>query len=142
MYTTTTTNEVKIEYTNYSSELNFVSHSFIIQTNFTEQLRIHPNAMRLIKDVVSRVFEVSHYDMDSRTRKQGVVGARFAAMYLMCKLLNKQVSLKHIGQNFGGRDHSSVIHAKQQSINRIQTEEPFRLKIATCIAILEKEIVG
>jgi chromosomal replication initiator protein len=46
-----------------------------------------------------------------KTRKQEVVIARQVAMYLAKELTN--CSLKTIGLNFGGRDHSTVIHAYQ-----------------------------
>jgi chromosomal replication initiator protein len=47
----------------------------------------------------------------AKTRKQEVVGARQIAMYLTKELTNS--SLKTIGLHFGGRDHSTVIHAYQ-----------------------------
>ncbi|MBI1808116.1 MAG: chromosomal replication initiator protein DnaA [Ignavibacteria bacterium] len=47
----------------------------------------------------------------AKTRKQEVVNARQVAMYLSKELTNS--SLKTIGLHFGGRDHSTVIHAYQ-----------------------------
>lgn len=47
----------------------------------------------------------------AKTRKQEVVIARQLAMYLSKELTNN--SLKTIGLHFGGRDHSTVIHAYQ-----------------------------
>jgi chromosomal replication initiator protein len=47
----------------------------------------------------------------AKTRKQEIVMARQIAMYLAKELTN--CSLKTIGLHFGGRDHSTVIHAYQ-----------------------------
>ncbi len=47
----------------------------------------------------------------AKTRKQEIVNARQIAMYLSKELTNS--SLKTIGLHFGGRDHSTVIHAYQ-----------------------------
>lgn len=47
----------------------------------------------------------------AKTRKQEIVNARQIAMYLTKELTNS--SLKTIGLHFGGRDHSTVIHAYQ-----------------------------
>ncbi len=47
----------------------------------------------------------------AKTRKQEIVAARQIAMYLCKELTNS--SLKTIGLHFGGRDHSTVIHAYQ-----------------------------
>ena len=47
----------------------------------------------------------------AKTRRQEIVNARQIAMYLAKELTNS--SLKTIGLHFGGRDHSTVIHAYQ-----------------------------
>jgi chromosomal replication initiator protein len=47
----------------------------------------------------------------AKTRKQEIVNARQIAMYLSKEYTNS--SLKTIGLHFGGRDHSTVIHAYQ-----------------------------
>jgi chromosomal replication initiator protein len=47
----------------------------------------------------------------AKTRRQEIVNARQIAMYLSKELTNS--SLKTIGLHFGGRDHSTVIHAYQ-----------------------------
>ncbi len=47
----------------------------------------------------------------AKTRRQEIVNARQVAMYLSKELTNS--SLKTIGLHFGGRDHSTVIHAYQ-----------------------------
>ncbi|MER3523365.1 MAG: chromosomal replication initiator protein DnaA [Ignavibacteria bacterium] len=49
--------------------------------------------------------------LSAKTRKQEIVNARQIAMYLAKELTNS--SLKTIGLHFGGRDHSTVIHAYQ-----------------------------
>jgi len=49
--------------------------------------------------------------MRGKTRKQEIVNARQIAMYLSKEFTNS--SLKTIGLHFGGRDHSTVIHAYQ-----------------------------
>jgi chromosomal replication initiator protein len=57
----------------------------------------------------------------AKTRKQEVVNARQIAMYLAKELTN--CSLKTIGLHFGGRDHSTVIHA-YQSVEDGMNEDP------------------
>ena len=47
--------------------------------------------------------------MREKTRKKEVVQARQIAMYLSKEMTNS--SLKTIGLHFGGRDHSTVVHA-------------------------------
>ena len=55
-----------------------------------------------------------------KTRKQEIVNARQIAMYLTKELTNS--SLKTIGLHFGGRDHSTVIHAYQTVEDSMATD--------------------
>jgi chromosomal replication initiator protein len=64
-----------------------------------------------IQRVVCEHLEIPEDLLRAKTRKQEVVNARQIAMYLAKELTNS--SLKTIGLHFGGRDHSTVIHAYQ-----------------------------
>ncbi len=77
-----------------------------------------------LQNVVSDYFKVSVDLVCSKTRKREVVRARQVAMYF-CKELTPN-SLKTIGLHFGGRDHSTVIHANQSVQDQIETDPMFR----------------
>jgi len=62
-----------------------------------------------ITQIVCDHFEVDENKVREKTRKKEVVFARQIAMFLSKKLTKS--SLKTIGLHFGGRDHSTVIHA-------------------------------
>ncbi|MCS7081941.1 MAG: chromosomal replication initiator protein DnaA [Bacteroidetes bacterium] len=64
----------------------------------------------------------------AKTRKQEVVLARHIAMYLAKKLTKS--SLKTIGLHFGGRDHSTVIHACESIEQLLEENERYRKMIA------------
>lgn len=59
--------------------------------------------------IVAEYFNVDIAKLKDKTRKREIVTARQVAMYF-CKHFTKH-SLKSIGSHFGGRDHSTVIHA-------------------------------
>ena len=63
----------------------------------------------------------------AKTRKQEIVNARQIAMYVAKELTN--CSLKTIGLHFGGRDHSTVIHAYQTVEDQMKTDTKFRTAI-------------
>jgi chromosomal replication initiator protein len=63
----------------------------------------------LITKAVCEHFKVDENKIRDKTRKQEIVYARQICMYLSKELTKS--SLKTIGLNFGGRDHSTVIHA-------------------------------
>jgi len=77
-----------------------------------------------IQRVVCEYFVISEDLVRAKTRKREVVQARQVSMFF-CKQLT-QHSLKTIGLHFGGRDHSTVIHANQSVENQIETNVKFR----------------
>lgn len=64
-----------------------------------------------IQNIVAEYFGYSPDVLISKTKKKEYVVARQIAMYFAKKFTN--ASLKTIGLNFGGRDHTTVIHALQ-----------------------------
>ena len=62
-----------------------------------------------IKEAVVKYYKLKPSDMVTKKRTQPAAFARQVAMYLTRELTD--MSLPEIGQNFGGRDHSTVIHA-------------------------------
>ena len=70
-----------------------------------------PATVSQIQTVVAEHFSISEDLLRAKTRKQEIVHARQIAMYLAKK--HTDSSLKTIGLFFGGRDHSTVIHAIQ-----------------------------
>ncbi len=66
-------------------------------------------ALSKITQAVAKLFGQKTTDLRSSSRKQSVVRARSLAMLLARKLTSK--SLHQIGVYFGGRDHSTVLHA-------------------------------
>ncbi|MEQ9297782.1 MAG: chromosomal replication initiator protein DnaA [Cyclobacteriaceae bacterium] len=80
-----------------------------------------------IQKTVSDFFKVSQDDMKAKTRKKEIVIARQVAMFFSKDYTNH--SLKSIGYHFGGRDHSTVIHAVQSVNDMIDTDSKFRYSI-------------
>ena len=62
-----------------------------------------------IQKLVSQHFELKPLDLVSARRSRAVARPRQIAMYLAKRLTTR--SLPEIGRKFGGRDHSTVIHA-------------------------------
>ncbi len=73
-----------------------------------------------ITKIVCEFFKVDENKVREKNRRKEVVLARQIAMYLS-KILTKS-SLKTIGLHFGGRDHSTVIHAYSSIEELISTD--------------------
>ncbi|CAD5273176.1 MULTISPECIES: chromosomal replication initiator protein DnaA [unclassified Imperialibacter] len=80
-----------------------------------------------IQKAVSDYFNVALEDLKAKTRKKEIVIARQVAMYFSKDYTNH--SLKSIGYHFGGRDHSTVIHAVQAVNDMIDTDAKFRYSV-------------
>ena len=69
-----------------------------------------------IQETVSKYFNVDVKDLVGQKRSADIVFPRQIAMYL-CRSI-PQISLPQIGKDFGGRDHTTVLHA----CNKIEKE--------------------
>jgi chromosomal replication initiator protein len=74
-----------------------------------------------IQDVVSSYFNLRVDDLKSQRRTRNVAYPRQIAMYLSRKLTD--MSLPKIGEEFGGRDHSTVIHAYEKISENLKTDD-------------------
>jgi chromosomal replication initiator protein len=73
-----------------------------------------------IQRVVARQYNVSRADLLSSRRTANVVRPRQVAMYLAKTLTLR--SLPEIGRRFGGRDHTTVLHAVRKIENLVNTD--------------------
>ncbi len=91
-------------------------------------------SIELIQKITADHFGIPDDLMRAKTRKKEISQARQIAMYLS-KLLTDS-SLKTIGLHFGGRDHSTVIHAIQCMEQALLSDE----KTKEAISLLKNKI--
>ncbi|MDO4287630.1 MAG: chromosomal replication initiator protein DnaA [Eubacterium sp.] len=77
-----------------------------------------------IKEMTAKYFNVTVEDMDSKKRTKAIALPRQVAMYLTRNLTD--LSLPKIGEDFGGRDHSTVIHACQKITEEMEANTDFK----------------
>ena len=68
-----------------------------------------PVTISLIQEIVSEFFNLKVEDLKGKRRTRDIVYPRQIAMYLSRELTDS--SLPKIGEEFGGKDHTTVIHA-------------------------------
>ncbi len=86
-------------------------------------------SIEYIQEVVSKYFDVTLDDLKGSRRSSDVVFPRQVAMYL-CKNV-AQVSFPKIGQAFGKRDHSTVMHACDKIEKEIKENSNTKLIVET-----------
>jgi len=80
-----------------------------------------------IQRVVGEHFNVKLEDFKAKKRTKSVAFPRQIAMYLSRELTD--FSLPKIGEEFGGRDHTTVIHAHEKISKLIQTDAQFQKQL-------------
>ncbi len=131
-------------------ELEGVLVSLVAQSSLNQQEIDMELAKRVIRNFVKQINKeitvdyiqklvADHFDLgveklQGKTRKRQVVIARQLSMYLAKNLTDK--SLKAIGENFGGRDHSTVIYSCKTVQDLMETDVIFK----DTVSELEKKI--
>ncbi len=87
-----------------------------------------------IQRIVARQYNVSRADLLSSRRTANVVRPRQVAMYLAKTLTLR--SLPEIGRRFGGRDHTTVLHAVRKIESLVSTDSA----LAEEIEILKRQL--
>ncbi|MCR1899244.1 chromosomal replication initiator protein DnaA [Irregularibacter muris] len=74
----------------------------------------------LIKEVIAEHFNIRMEDFNSKKRTKAIAFPRQIAMYITRELTD--LSLPKVGEEFGGRDHSTVIHACDKISNDVKKD--------------------
>ncbi|HEL0008417.1 TPA: chromosomal replication initiator protein DnaA [Streptococcus equi subsp. zooepidemicus] len=82
-----------------------------------------------IQAQVGKFYGVTVKEIKATKRTQDIVLARQVAMFLAREMTDN--SLPKIGKEFGGRDHSTVLHAYNKIKNMIGQDESLRIEIET-----------
>ena len=80
-----------------------------------------------VQEVVARRWGVTPEGLRSKARIKTLTVPRQIAMYLARELLEMQ--LVEIGQAFGGRDHSTVIHSVDKVQRQMSRDRTFRERV-------------
>lgn len=93
-------------------------------TASTSTIKLTPE---LIRNVVAKRFNVPLDELNGKRRDRDVTNARQVAMHLLRELTD--ISLPGIGQLFGGRDHTTVIHACDRIKSQIGMDDEMRFMV-------------
>ena len=89
--------------------------------------RVDEVSLQKITASVAKRFRQKASDLRSSSRKQQIVRARSLAMFLARKLTSN--SLHQIGDHFGGRDHSTVLHAIRKTESLLESDADLRTAV-------------
>ena len=81
----------------------------------------------LILKKVAEYYKIRVEDFTSKKRTKQIAYPRQIAMYLCREMTN--LSLPKIGELFGGRDHSTVIHACEKIADELRTDQTLQVTV-------------
>ncbi|MBO5677122.1 MAG: chromosomal replication initiator protein DnaA [Bacteroidaceae bacterium] len=93
-------------------------------------------SMENVLQTITEQFGTTQKELFSKSRKQSLVRCRQLAMYLTHKYTN--MAYAEIGRRFGGRDHTTVIHACTQISTRISSDSDYRHQVEEVESMLKK----
>lgn len=115
------------------------AHSRLLNQEIDEELvqrTLHESFQRMpaerisvdqILKSVAAFFGVTVRELRGTKRTENIVLPRQIAMYLATEMVNE--SLTMLGASFGGKTHTTVVHARDKIRARIESDETFRRKI-------------
>jgi chromosomal replication initiator protein len=98
-----------------------------------EQRRI---TIQQIMEVVTKYYNVRLSDLQSKKRHKSIAFPRQVCMFLARR--HTRYSLEEIGGYFGGRDHTTVLHA----VRTIDADVKNDREVAEQLAHIENQLVG
>ncbi|HEY3365288.1 MAG TPA: chromosomal replication initiator protein DnaA [Symbiobacteriaceae bacterium] len=121
-----------------------VAYSLMMRSPVTHELAMYalkdilpPNRPKqvnidMIKQVVSEHYNIRMQDFEVRNRSRSVAFPRQVAMFLSREMTDS--SLPKIGEEFGGRDHTTVIHACEKIAEDMKHDPSFAATVEQLIA--------
>ena len=80
-----------------------------------------------ILNIVAKAYNLTNEELLSRNRSKSIALPRQVAMYLLREVGN--ASLPQIGQQLGGRDHTTVMYACEKVADLIERDDMFRRQV-------------
>lgn len=116
-----------------SGEINLAFAEGVLGDSFKEEAK--KISIEDVQQRVAQFFGLSVGDLRAKRRTKQIAQARQIAMYLAREVTN--TSLLEIGECFGGRDHSTVLHACKQ----IRSQQQLNEQIRGVLVALKKQLV-
>lgn len=95
-------------------------------SDYVSSLQAKSLSPKDIIEAVARFYDINIKDLIGNSRRKELVGPRQAAIYLIREELN--TSYPSIGQEMGGRDHTTAMHAYNKILNEVKENENEKLK--------------
>jgi chromosomal replication initiator protein len=105
--------------------------------NEINEMPLRKVTISLIKEKVARFHGISQKELEGQRRDQRLTVPRQIAMYLACDLTN--ASLPQIAREFGKKDHTTVMYARDKVKKQMEHDPEFRSKVRSVLSTISQE---
>ena len=90
-----------------------------------------------IMDTVCNYYKVKKIDLIGKKKNKEIVDPRQICIYIITELMD--IPLMTIGNAFGGRDHTTIMHARDKIAQNIKTDKSLRTDVDDIIAMIKND---
>ena len=105
--------------------------------NEINEMPLRKVTISLIKEKVARFHGITQKELEGQRRDQRLTVPRQIAMYLACDLTN--ASLPQIAREFGKKDHTTVMYARDKIKSQMERDPEFRSKVRSVLSTISQE---
>jgi len=105
--------------------------------NEINEVPLRKVTISLIKEKVARFHGITLKELEGQRRDQRLTVPRQIAMYLACDLTN--ASLPQIAREFGKKDHTTVMYARDKVKEQMERDPEFRSKVRSVLATITQD---
>ena len=105
--------------------------------NEINEMPLRKVTIALIKEKVARFHGITQKELEGQRRDQRLTVPRQIAMYLACDLTN--ASLPQIAREFGKKDHTTVMYARDKVKQQMERDPEFRSKVRSVLSTITQD---
>jgi chromosomal replication initiator protein len=105
--------------------------------NEIQEVPLRKVTIALIKEKVARFHGITLKELEGQRRDHRLTVPRQIAMYLACDLTN--ASLPQIAREFGKKDHTTVMYARNKVKDQMERDPEFRSKLKSVMATISQD---
>lgn len=124
----------------YGLKIDLPMAQEVLKDQFAEQNPSKSATVELIQSVVSNYYRLPVADLTGQSRSRSLVYGRQIAMYLSRELTNE--TLISIGSQFGGRDHSTVLHSCHKVESLLRSSRDTLKEVSELTNTVNRSICG
>jgi chromosomal replication initiator protein len=122
----------------YGTRIDLAMVQDVLKDQVAEPHQSKAPSIEVIQNLVANYYRVEIVDLVSKSRSRSLVHARHMAMYLCREMTD--ATLINIGGQFGGRDHTTVIHACTKIDSLIKTKRDIFQEVTELTNTINKAI--